>query len=503
MTFTLPRDRLFPLVDNLARARVLVVGDIILDRFIYGDVHRLSSEAPVPILNITRENAMPGGAGNTLANLATLGAKVSIVAGVGDDEAGQTLKSYLGDMAINAAGLVTFTDTRQTSVKIRYMAGTQQILCVHDETLKPVPTATEEKLLAAIDQALTHVDCMILSDYGRGVMTPAVIRGATTRAKARGVRVLVDPRSSDFTLYNGADIVTPNRKELSLATGGMPLATDADIEKAGQFILAKTQIGALVITRAQDGLSIIQKDHAPIHIPAQARAVFDVSGAGDTVIATLACALAAGVDLPDAATIANLAGGIVVGKVGTAKIYPADLKEALAGTGTARYTDKIMTWEQTADCVARLRAQGKKIGFTNGCFDILHQGHAAYLQEAAQRCDYLIVGVNADTSVKRLKGEGRPYNNESSRAEVLAALQSVAAVVVFGNDPADGDTAARVITALKPDIYFKAGDYTPESLPETPSVRAVGGRVEIMPFVEGYSTSATLARLRANNKSAA
>lgn len=490
-------DRFATLIDQFARAHVLVVGDIILDRFVYGDVHRLSSEAPVPILNITRENRMPGGAGNTLGNLAALGAQVRVATVIADDAAGIHLRNYLDEMAISTDGLVVASD-RQTSVKIRYMAGTQQMLCVHDETLKPITSETEKLLCAAIDRALPHVNVMIISDYGRGAMTDKVIRYAIDAARKQQIQILIDPRHSDFSVYHGATLITPNRKELGIATNGMAVKTDMEVEAACAHILKTCDVGAVLATRSQDGMTLMTSGQTPLHLRAQAREVFDVSGAGDTVMATIATALSIGATLPEAATLANLAGGIVVGKTGTAKIYPNELRQATMGEiGTPKKMN-ILSWAEAGDHVNRWKAMGKTVGFTNGCFDILHKGHVAYLQAARDGCDHLIVGINADSSVNRLKGEGRPYNDEASRAQIIAALASVDAVVIFGDDITEADTARAVIAALKPDIYFKAGDYTPETLPETPTVLAVGGRVEIMPFEDGYSTTATLKRMKAN-----
>ncbi len=487
---------LLDLISRFHAARVLVVGDIILDRFIYGDVHRLSSEAPIPILNVTRENAMPGGAGNTLANLAALSVQVSLASVIADDEGGAYLRRYLDEMAIKTDGLVIAKD-RPTPVKIRYMVGTQQMFCVHHETLAPIPPEIEMALKAQITDNLAQVDSVILSDYGRGVMTPGIIRHTIDTAKERGVRVLVDPRHPDFSIYRGADIITPNRKELARATHGLPTATDADIETAGAQIFTSTNIGAIVATRSQDGMSVMRPGQTPLHLQACARDVFDVSGAGDTVIATLAAALSIGADLSDAAYLANLAGGIVVGKAGTAKIYPRELANAVQeGTPSGDMQARILTWAEAKDAIQRWKALGQSVGFTNGCFDIMHQGHVTYLHAARARCDHLIVGLNSDASVARLKGPGRPFNDGASRAHVMAALSSVDGVVLFGNDLDEKDTACQVIAALEPDIYFKAGDYTPDTLPETPTVRAVGGRVEIMPFVEGYSTTATLNRMQ-------
>lgn len=489
-------------IADFDKARVLVVGDLILDRFIYGDVRRLSSEAPVPILNITRENRMPGGAGNTIGNLAALGAHVFVAGVIGDDEAGKNLRTYFDEMSVPLDGLITAPD-RQTSVKIRYLSGTQQMLCVHDETLQPILPATETALMAAVDRLLLNVNAVILSDYGRGAMTPTLIRHIIDQANKSNVTILVDPRHLDFSVYRGATLITPNRSELGLATK-MPVKNDAEVEAACQHILNIGNIGAILATRSQDGMTLMQKDQPPLHLRAQAREVFDVSGAGDTVIATMATALSAGMKMADAAYLANLAGGIVVGKTGTAKIYPNELQQALGTTSKTSKNLDPLSWAEAADCVNRWKALGRRVGFTNGCFDILHKGHVAYLQAARDTCDHLIVGLNCDASVKRLKGEDRPFNDEMSRAQVLAALACVDAVVLFGENKDEQDTARNVITALKPNVYFKAGDYTPATLPETPSVLAIGGRVEIMPFEEGYSTSATLQRMQTHKgKSAA
>ncbi len=496
----------------LTRQPVLVVGDIMLDRFVYGDVRRISPESPVPVLSIQNENAMLGGAGNVLANLAGLGAGPLIVTIVGADEPAAAIRALLKDRGIDDKGLITVAG-RPTTVKTRFLAAHQQLLRADFETTDSVGAAVEEKTLAEIDRLLPGAGAVILSDYGKGVLSAKIIAAVIDRARRKNIPVLVDPKGSDYAVYKGASVVTPNRKELSEATGGLPVRTDDDIVRAAQKLMDYADVAAVVATRSQDGMTIVAREGKkfapPVHLRTEAIEVFDVSGAGDTVVATLAAALAADLSLTDAASIANVAAGLVVAKVGTAPVRAAELRAALAhreldtrphesaGTvmGPVREA-RILAREEAAEAVARWRARGLRIGFTNGCFDILHPGHVAYLNRARDRCDRLVVALNADESVRRLKGPARPVNNAEARATVLAGLAAVDMVVIFGDRPQDDDKPVRLIESLKPDIFFKGGDYREDQLPEAPSVRAHGGEVAIMPLYEGHSTTATISRLK-------
>lgn len=474
---------------------VLVVGDIMLDRFVYGDVDRISPESPVPVLTVRREDAMAGGAGNVLANLRGLDVQAHVVAVTGADEPAQRLRAILAAMRIGAESLIAVPG-RPTTVKTRFLAAHQQLLRTDDEKSGALPAAVEDDILSRALALLPRVQAVVLSDYGKGVLSESVIAGIIKAARKAGVTILVDPKKPDYRIYKGADIVTPNRKELAEAVNGMPTATDDEVVEAAQTLAVHAGIGAVVATRSRDGMTVVRRDGGrfadPLHLRTLAREVFDVSGAGDTVIATVAAAVAAGADLADAARLANAAAGIVVGKVGTAPVRKEELLAALED----RPEGSVCDAQAALETVQRWRARGLKIGFTNGCFDILHAGHAQYLAAARERCDRLIVGLNADESVRRLKGPGRPVNAASSRAAVLAALAAVDMVVVFGDASDEDDKPLKLIERLRPDIYFKGGDYTAGKLPETPLVTSYGGTVAIMPFVDGHSTTGIIAGLK-------
>jgi D-beta-D-heptose 7-phosphate kinase/D-beta-D-heptose 1-phosphate adenosyltransferase len=505
-------DSLDGLVTALQTQAVLTVGDIMLDRFVYGDVERISPESPVPVLSIRRESRMPGGAGNVLTNLAGLGVKAHIVAVTGRDVAAATLGKAVADLGIDPAGLIP-CDDRPTTEKTRFLAGQQQLLRADYERAGSVDDRAAALVIKKAETLLPEVGALVLSDYGKGVLTPALISRLIAAARKFGIPVLVDPKGRDYSIYKGASLVTPNRKELAEATGGMPVKTDEEVVAAAQGLMRKTGIDAVLATRSQDGMSVIARKGKgfapPVHLRAEALEVFDVSGAGDTVIATVAAALAAGADLVAAAALANIAGGIVVAKVGTAPVRAGELAEAVARKTldiTSREKDRLILdaarnariadAEEAAECVRRWKARGMRVGFTNGCFDILHAGHVAYLNQARARCDRLIVGLNADSSVRRLKGPSRPVNNGAARAMVLAGLSAVDMVVMFGDDKRDDDKPVRLIAALQPDIFFKGGDYRIEQLPEAATVRAYGGAIEIMGLSEGFSTTATIERAR-------
>ena len=474
------------LVEGLARARVALAGDVMLDRFVYGEVSRISPEAPIPVLRVGDEKAMPGGAGNVARNLAALGAKVDFLSVVGDDEAGAELKTALGAEAVTSS--LTVVPGRETTVKMRFVAMGQQVLRVDRETNLPLGNAPSEKFIAGLTAALDDKDVLVLSDYGKGVLTPAVLAAAITAARGKGLPVVIDPKGRDYARYAGADVVTPNRKELGEATG-LPVDSDEEIVAAARALIAAHGIGAVVVTRAQAGMSVVTANDVT-HLKAEAREVFDVSGAGDTVVSTLAAALGSGLSLPEAAALANSAAGIVVGKVGTAVVHGDELAAKLRERELSALEAKIAGLESARDIVEAWRARGLSVGFTNGCFDLLHPGHVTLLDKARTLCDRLVVGLNSDSSVKRLKGEDRPVQPEIARATVLAALQSVDLVVIF-----EEDTPARLIETLRPGLLVKGGDYKVSEIVGADFVQANGGRVEIVAIVPGFSTTGTIARL--------
>jgi D-beta-D-heptose 7-phosphate kinase/D-beta-D-heptose 1-phosphate adenosyltransferase len=475
-------------IDRLPQTRVMCVGDVMLDRFVEGDVDRVSPEAPIPVLRIRGQSAMLGGAGNVARNLVGLGARVAFLSARGDDEAGAELTRLLGDLPGVEAD-VAVEPGRPTTVKTRFLAGGQQLLRADAETTAAIAPACAARLLEMARARLESCGALILSDYGKGVLAEALTRALIEMAADAGVPVIVDPKGADYSRYAKATVVTPNRKELSQASGGRATDTDTAIEAAARAVLTECGLGAVLATRSQDGMTLVPADGPAQHLPTEARDVFDVSGAGDTVVATLAAAMAAGAPMPVGARLANAAAGVVVGKVGTAAVRADDLIAALRHQDIARAEDKVTGLDTLVETVERWRRQGLRVGFTNGCFDLLHPGHVSLLAQARAACDRLVVGLNADASVRRLKGPTRPVQTEAARATVLASLADVDRVVVFTED-----TPLRLINALKPDILVKGADYTIDTVVGADIVRGYGGRVVLARLEEGHSTTATLAR---------
>lgn len=491
------------ILNAMQAAHVLVVGDSMLDRFVYGYVERISPESPVPVLSIKREEYMCGGAGNALANLAGLGVKGQILSVIGSDDSGKTLKSLVKDMGFDASGLLEDTG-RVTTEKTRFLAGHQQLLRTDYERNEPL--ASYDEFFEYFDGALENANALLISDYGKMLLSKDVLKTMIEKAQAKDIPVIVDPKGKDFSIYAGASAITPNKKELSEATGGASVETDEQIETAAAELIQSCDIGAVIATRSKQGISVIEEGKDAVHIDSAGYIeVFDVSGAGDTVIATISACLAAGGTLGEAAYIANLAGHIAVTKVGTAPIRLEELIEAVQEKdvvssspqkqNAAAFVDLSAAKEQ----VQRWRAKGLSVGFTNGCFDILHAGHVQYLQEARKHCDRLVIGLNKDISVRILKGSDRPVHNEQDRATVLSSLAAVDLVVLFGAEQESEDnTASAVIEDLKPDVYFKGGDYKVSDIPEAPSVQSYGGEVKIMSEVMGQSTTGSIHKIKKN-----
>ncbi len=514
--------RLLSLLATMPQQKVLVIGDLMLDRFIRGEVTRISPESPVPVLAAKQENRMIGGAGNVLSNLKALGIQGEIIAIIGDDREGEIVKGLVEAAGGSGEGL-TIRPQTPTTIKTRFLAGHQQLLRVDNEVTAPILPTLEEEILQKITALIPQQNALILSDYGKGVLTPQIIKTAIQLANKHKIPVLVDPKGSDFSKYSGATIVTPNRKELAEATNGAPTNADNEIVETSEFLIKQSGISAVIATRSQDGMSIISQKadksgfERPYHLRTHAREVFDVSGAGDTVIATIAAALATGGTLIEAASLANIAGGIVVGKVGTAAIRAQELIDAInnphheletTAAGDLSALDRsrrapICDWEKAQEEINRWRARGLKIGFTNGCFDILHAGHVNYLNDARNQCDRLVLGLNTDLSVNLLKGPTRPVNKQESRATVLGALGAVDLIVFFGAKTKDDDsTAKQLIQFIKPDIYFKGADYTLDKIPEVPIVLSYGGDVKLIPLTEGHSTSMIIEKINNSDEAA-
>jgi D-beta-D-heptose 7-phosphate kinase/D-beta-D-heptose 1-phosphate adenosyltransferase len=483
-------------LDALAGARVAVVGDVMLDRFVTGAVERVSPEAPIPVLRVGDSTAMLGGAGNVLRNLAALGARPRLVAAVGDDGSAEELRALAENAAPGAARLIALPG-RPTSVKVRYLAGGQQLLRTDWEDTAAVPASAAGELLDGARAALADAQALVLSDYGKGVLTPDTIARLIDLARARGVPVIVDPKAADYAVYAGADLVTPNRAELARASGrSLPDAdgpeADAALADAARALARRAGVSGVLATRGAHGMTLVEHAEAPArHLPAAAREVYDVSGAGDTVVAALAAGRAGGLGLADAARIANVAAGIVVGKVGTAVARPDELLRALHAQRLLQAEAKVVGRDTAAERVAAWHRAGLRVAFTNGCFDLLHPGHVALLEQARASADRLIVGLNADASVRRLKGAGRPVQDEPARAAVLASLASVDLVVPF-----EEDTPLALLAALRPDVLVKGADYTRDTVVGADMVEGYGGRVVLAELAAGHSTTATLARLR-------
>ncbi len=460
---------LVSLVERFAGNRVLCIGDAMIDRYVCGTVARVSPEAPIPILHTNRETSMLGGAGNVVRNLVALGARPVFVSARGSDAAGEELSVLLA----RHEGVETYwivDPGRQTPVKTRFMAQAQQLLRVDKETIIQLSSISRKILLKKAIKILKHVKVVILSDYGKGVLAGGI--AAELIAAAKGRLVLVDPKGAEYSSYRGATLLTPNKRELADATR-LPTSSDAEVVSAAKSLIKTYAITAVLTTRSQDGMTLVQADGTFHHLPAEAREVFDVSGAGDTVVATLAAALASGANLLEATQLSNSAAGIVVSKVGTAVASALDLVTAIGHQNAATESEeKVVSFEEALKFVALWRRHGLKVGFTNGCFDLLHPGHVYLLKTARFACDKLVVGLNNDTSVRRLKGKGRPIQPEKARAVVLAALRDVDLVVPFCDD-----TPLVLIAALRPDVLVKGADYTVGTVIGASLVQEYGGKI--------------------------
>lgn len=475
MKLTLPR---------FDQARVLVVGDVMLDRYWHGATSRISPEAPVPVVRIGQVEDRPGGAGNVALNIASLGAPAWLIAATGNDEAADSLQTRL-----EAAGVycdfARMSDA-PTITKLRVVSQHQQLIRLdHEETFHSLSSDTLEEKTAAL---LENMGAVVLSDYNKGTLQNH--QQLIDMARARHIPVLVDPKGTDFERYRGATVITPNLHEFETVVGHCK--DEQELVEKGQKLLQKLELEALLITRSEHGMTLICKDRQEIHLPARAREVFDVTGAGDTVISTLAASLAAGSGLPQAAAIANIAAGIVVGKLGTATISMPELRrEVNRELGAER---GMVTTDQLMIAIEDARAHGEKIVFTNGCFDIIHAGHVGYLEQARKQGDRLVLAINSDDSVKRLKGEGRPINSEDRRMAVLAGLEAVDWVVVFNED-----TPENLLRMVKPDVLVKGGDYSIDEVVGAPIVYEYGGDVKVLAFLDNCSTTAIVEKIRTDS----
>jgi len=487
-------NHLATLFESVASPRVLVVGDIMLDHYVWGEASRISPEGPIPVLRVTSDETRPGGAGNVASALSALGASVTLCGVIGADEAGRTLSRHLECIGAECGGVIRCRE-RPTTVKTRYFGyvqsahrGIQHMLRVDRESTEPIPDAVAARLFDHAAGAMSGQQAVILSDYEKGVLTEDLLQRLISLASERGIPVVTDPkRSRPYSIYRGSTVLTPNRYEAQVATGIAPRDA-ASIAAAARRLLEIANLRHVVITLDRDGMYLAGEGEEGRLIPTRPREVIDVTGAGDIAVSAIAFMLAAGAPIADAVAVANVAAGIEVGKIGATPVSRDEiLAELLGGDDLHR---KLMTLDRALALAEEIRRRNGKVVWTNGCFDLFHVGHIEYLRFARRQGDLLIVGLNSDASVRRLKGPGRPITSEGERARLLAALDVVDCIVLF-----DGDTPERLIKAIKPDVLVKGGDYQMEEVVGRELVESWGGRVALAPIVEGISTSAILNRV--------
>jgi len=479
------------IVDDIQGVRVLVIGDVMLDHFVAGDVERVSPEAPALVLRIQDERSMLGGAGNVAANIASLGGIAVLVGVVGEDPAAGHLSSLMQTFGGSIVDAMVSTSTIGTTSKIRYIAGDRHLLRADSESVG-LSADLEEDVANTIQDHVAKCDVVVISDYAKGVISPTVMRAAVDAAEARGVPLVADPKRRDFVLYAGADLLTPNHKELEFATGES-CKDLASCDRAAREVMKLTG-AAVLLTRSEEGVALFQETAEAWSEPAQTKLVRDVSGAGDTILAVSAMALAAKATLVEASHVANVAAAVAVGKSGTSCVTPDELNFALLHSPDAdALSGKLVSMNSAVSIREIWRSQGLDVGFTNGCFDLLHPGHIKLLTESRGACDRLIVGLNTDDSVRRLKGSERPIQSELARAEVIGALRSVDLVVLF-----DEDTPIDLIAKLQPDVLIKGADYTVETVVGSELVSDWGGRVELIDLVPDQSSSKLIALSQGN-----
>jgi D-beta-D-heptose 7-phosphate kinase/D-beta-D-heptose 1-phosphate adenosyltransferase len=476
---------------RFSETTVLCVGDLMLDHFVYGDVSRVSPEAPTLVISVGREEQLLGGAGNVARGVATLGGNCIFVGVIGEDETGRTLsRAFVNDYPSIETHLLVDA-SRPTTRKVRFVSDhhSTHLLRADWELAVPVRPDIEQSLIRACMLALPRADAVLLSDYAKGVLSPAVIRAVIDKARELGKPVVVDPKGEDFSIYRGATLITPNRKELADATR-CPVRGDMEIAAAAERLSALIQGAAVLVTRSEAGMTLFSRADGALHVPAYPVKVRDVSGAGDTVAAVMAVMLACDADLESAVRAANAAAAVVVGKRGTATVSTAELRSRLLPAASLAPEEKIVfDWSVLDERLSEWRAQSLRIGFTNGCFDLLHPGHVKLMTEARAACDRLVVGLNSDASVRRIKGQDRPVQDQQSRAEVLAALEAVDVVVLF-----EQDTPVELISRVKPTVLVKGADYRIEDVVGRDLIEAEGGTVVLVPLLPGHSTTGIVER---------
>ena len=480
-------------VQAFGNPRLLVVGDLILDRYVWGDAERISQEAPVPLLRADAREHRLGGAASVATMLATLGARVRLVGGVGRDPEAGHVRRMLADLDIDDRDVVALPD-RPTTLKERYIGRAQdrhpqQMIRVDYETRDPIPAESEADLIGRLPAAVAESDLVLISDYDKGICTPALLRALIDFARDAGVMVIADPiRGGDYSRYAGVHCMTPNRLEAGLAAG-RKIRTPEEAVEVGRDLVGRLGMDAILVTLDRDGMALVRADGSSELVPTRPRQVYDITGAGDMVLSIVGLCLAAGADYDEAAALGNVAGGLEVERNGVALLSREEiLRDLIEHRGSEG--GKQLDGEALVQEVGRRRAAGQKVVFTNGCFDILHVGHARLLRQAAALGDVLVVGLNSDASVRRLKGPTRPLNAEDARAELLAALECVDIVAVF-----DEDTPLAMIEAIRPDVLVKGGDYRPEEVVGRDEVEAAGGKLVLIPLVEGHSTTGLVRRV--------
>ncbi len=484
-------------LSRLKDASLLCVGDLMLDTYVYGEVERVSPEAPAQVLAVRREELVIGGAGNVARNVASLGARCIFVGVIGDDAAGNTLEAAFARETALIESRLVIDQTRPTTRKTRFVSEhhSTHLLRADWELTQPVASKVEAAVIDYARSALSRVGAVVLSDYSKGVLSPAVVRAVIAAARQVGKPVIVDPKYGDYGVYKDTTLITPNRKELSEATR-MPAGSEFELDAAAAALADMVGSEAVLVTLSEHGMALIERGRAAVHVPAYAVKVLDVSGAGDTVVAAMATFLAAGAGYEEAMRAANAAASVVVGKRGTATVSAGELRARILPEASLAPEQKIVVdWGELDRRLDAWRLEGLRIGFTNGCFDLLHPGHVKLLAEARAACDRLVVGLNSDASVRRLKGDGRPVQSETARAEVLAALAAVDLVVPFGED-----TPLELIRHVRPKALVKGADYRPDEVVGREVVRAEGGEIVLVELVPGHSTSEIVARTRLHSK---
>lgn len=474
-------------LNHLSDARVLVVGDVMLDRYYQGDTQRISPEAPVPVVRVNKIEDKAGGAANVARNIAHLDARVGLLGLIGRDSNGESLKAILAHDGI--ASELLEQDVQPTIAKMRVISRHQQVVRLDIEQNFALPQA--QALAERVQHVLADYDFVLISDYAKGSL--AAVGQIISTAKAAGKTVLVDPKQADLSVYRGADVITPNLSEFRLAGGDT--SSEAAMFDSARAMLSRCGIGAMLLTRSEHGMTLITPTETH-HFPAQVLEVSDVTGAGDTVIATLAVMLGAGMALPQAVEVANLAAGLVVAKLGAATVSPQELAAKLNSHLFSQGDVYLTPFDKVLQHIEFAKQNGERIVFTNGCFDILHAGHVRYLAQAKALGDRLVVGLNSDASIKRLKGESRPVNPLDERATVLASLASVDWVLPFGDDLSENDTPLQLILQVKPDVLVKGGDYRIDTIVGASEVLAAGGEVKVLQFVDGCSTSNIISKIK-------